>query len=213
METITGLKDTDRLVFLQLNDKDLLRTCQANSYTNKLCDDSFFLNRILKKYPSWFNTNTDKQKWRKFYLNQLIYIDKLKKIGFTYSDRSKGSAVEYYDILTYNVGFEKIREAIEKSYIDLLEFMISGRRVSKDDILSNAIRIKNEFVISYLLKKYQDFNANYIILDAMSANNFKLVDYFAAKGVDLQERYNFWERLIPMEMKIYIADKYNINIE
>ena len=210
METITGLKDTDRLVFLQLDDKDLLRSCQVNSYTNKLCDDSFFLNRILKKYPSWFNSNIDKQKWRKFYLNQLIYIDKLKKLGFTYSDKSVGSAAEYYDILNYGLGFENVREAIEKSYIDLLEFMISERRVFKDDILSNAINIKNDHVINYILEKYQDFNANYAILFALGSNNFKLVDYFVAKGVDLHERYNFWKELTPIEMKKYIADKYNI---
>ena len=212
METITGHKDTDRLVFLQLDDKDLLRSCQVNSYTNKLCDDSFFLNRILKKYPSWFNSNIYKQKWRKFYLNQLIYIDKLNKFGFTYSDKSLGSAEEYYDILNYDLSLGKINEAIEKSYIDLLEFMISERRVFKDDILSNAIRIKNEQLINYLLEKYQDFNANFLIFSALSSNNFKLVDYFVTKGLDLQERYNLWKRLTPIEMKNYIADKYNIDV-
>ena len=211
METITGLKDTDRLVFLQLDDKDLLKTCQANSYTNKLCDDTFFLNRILKKYPSWYNTNIDKQQWRKFYLNQLIYIDKLKNVGFTYSDKSRGPALEYYNILTYTgYDYSKIREAVEKSYIDLLEFMISIKRVSKDDILWNAISSKDEFLINYLLEKYQDFNANHQIVAALEANNFKLVDHFAAKGVNLQERYNFWYNSIPAEMKVYISNKYNI---
>ena len=88
--------------------------------------------------------------------------------------------------------------------------MISKRSVSNDDVLRNAIDLNNEFLINYLLEKYQDFNADYQILSALQTNNFRLVDYFAAKGVDLQERYNFWKSLIPTEMRKYIANKYNI---
>jgi hypothetical protein len=44
----TGHKDTDILVLMQLDDKELASICSVNKYINSLCDsEQFWLNRIL----------------------------------------------------------------------------------------------------------------------------------------------------------------------
>ena len=46
VNTFTGHKDTDRLVLLNLNGKDLLSFCSSTPYLNKLCDEELFQNKI-----------------------------------------------------------------------------------------------------------------------------------------------------------------------
>ncbi len=48
MATLTGNKDTDMLVLLQLNDYDLSQVCQVNKKVKKICqDDMFWKKRLL----------------------------------------------------------------------------------------------------------------------------------------------------------------------
>lgn len=42
MATLTGNKDTDFLILMQLNDYELGKVCQANKYVKSLCDDNDF---------------------------------------------------------------------------------------------------------------------------------------------------------------------------
>src|SRR5665647_110319 len=78
--TFTGHKDTDRLVLLNLNGKDLLSFCSSTAYLNNLCDEQLFQNRIINtplekvklKYP---NLN-----YRNFYAIMMYYIGLLQEI-------------------------------------------------------------------------------------------------------------------------------------
>lgn len=48
MERFTGHKDTDFLILMQLDDKELAAACSVNKYLNELCgNETFWLNRIL----------------------------------------------------------------------------------------------------------------------------------------------------------------------
>ena len=49
----TGNKDADRLILLNLDsDREILNICSLNKYGNELCNESFFMNRTLQKYPN-----------------------------------------------------------------------------------------------------------------------------------------------------------------
>ena len=46
--SLTGNKNTDFLILMQLTDNELTKVCQVNKYVNKLCnDDNFWRNRII----------------------------------------------------------------------------------------------------------------------------------------------------------------------
>ena len=48
MSILTGNKDTDILVLMQLKDHELGPVCSANKYLNSICnDDKFWMNRII----------------------------------------------------------------------------------------------------------------------------------------------------------------------
>ena len=46
---LTGNKDTDFLVLLELNDYELGKVCQVNKYVQSLCNDDFFLDESYYK--------------------------------------------------------------------------------------------------------------------------------------------------------------------
>ena len=48
---LSGNKETDFLILMQLTDYELTKVCQVNKYVNKLCnDDNFWRNRVLTKF-------------------------------------------------------------------------------------------------------------------------------------------------------------------
>ena len=50
MSKLTGNKDTDILILMQLEDHELGAICQVNKYIHSLCvNDLFWLNRIINR--------------------------------------------------------------------------------------------------------------------------------------------------------------------
>jgi len=85
--TFTGLKDTDLLILMELEDKELFEVCSLNKYLRSLCNnDYFWYNRIVKKYGEK-EIEVAKQKnnstWKKYYIH---LIKSNLKLWF---DRSK----------------------------------------------------------------------------------------------------------------------------
>lgn len=51
MNFLTGDKNLDMMILMQLNDNELGKVCQVNKYVNSLCEnDIFWMNRFLKRY-------------------------------------------------------------------------------------------------------------------------------------------------------------------
>src|SRR5674476_393438 len=81
----TGHKDTDRLILLSLNGKDLLSFCSSNSYLNNLCDEDFFKNKI--KNTPLGKVKSKKMKYRNFYAIMMYYIALLQeKHNYKYNE-------------------------------------------------------------------------------------------------------------------------------
>jgi hypothetical protein len=80
--TFTGLKDTDLLILMELNDNDLFKVCSINKYLNSLCNNEYFwYNRIVKKYGEDVAKQTNKNTWKKYYIfliksNIKLYFDR-----------------------------------------------------------------------------------------------------------------------------------------
>ena len=82
-------KDIDREILLSMDkDEDLLKACSVNKYfLNGVCDDMFFKNRLMKKYPNTLKyknlenkkTNFNKLSWKQYFLQVVFYITKLKE--------------------------------------------------------------------------------------------------------------------------------------
>ena len=52
MSKMTGNKQTDFIVLMNLNDQELGKVCTVNKYVNSLCNDpQFWLNRIITFFP------------------------------------------------------------------------------------------------------------------------------------------------------------------
>ena len=51
MSKLTGNKNVDFMILMQLNDYELGKICQVNKYVNSICNDpQFWLNRIIENY-------------------------------------------------------------------------------------------------------------------------------------------------------------------
>lgn len=67
MNKLTGYKDTDFIVLMQLNDRELGLVCQVNKYVNSLCNEpQFWLNRIMANFPQYPFTGEEIRKMKDY---------------------------------------------------------------------------------------------------------------------------------------------------
>ena len=61
--SLSGHKDTDMLILLQLEDHELGPVCQANSYVRKICqDENFWKMRVVNMFKKSYDGNIEYQK-------------------------------------------------------------------------------------------------------------------------------------------------------
>ena len=67
--SLTGVKDVDMEIILQLEDRELPRVCAVNKYVNEICQsDAFWYRRLLNRITKVRDDNLSKYK-------KLILID------------------------------------------------------------------------------------------------------------------------------------------
>lgn len=94
---ISGHRDTDIIILSKLNDKELFSICLTCKYVNSLCNETFFQNRFLYRYPKTLKFKPENKDVKNYYLSAIFYIDKLNKIfNFKYRDGYYFSPEEYY---------------------------------------------------------------------------------------------------------------------
>lgn len=100
--SFSKIKDVDRIILQNLDDKDLFSALLTNKYLNSLVDENFWMNRVLIRYPETFKFKESHMNWRNFYLSTVYYINEMKiKYGF---DFTKGDPKKYYHALRINNG-------------------------------------------------------------------------------------------------------------
>ena len=205
---LTGYIDADRSILLEVEDRELLKICipPINQYSEKLCDESFWFNRLKKYYPDSMIYKV-KGTWKNYFLTIIYYIDKLKR-EFNF-DYKTGNPKEYYKILSENSrDSEKVRNATNIEALDLIDFLISGKNIDLSSAFLTASIKGNMSIIKYLEEKnFNDWNIglagaaengeasliryfekkgatnwNLGLLGAARGNHFTLIDYFIKKG-------------------------------
>ena len=94
-KALTGNKDLDMKIINELDDKELMKVCQANKYVNSLCkNDNFWRRRVLLKFGQYLgNSEEIKERynvknWEKYYKYLTKYLHKfLDGYGITYINR------------------------------------------------------------------------------------------------------------------------------
>ena len=189
MKSFTGIRDLDREILLRIkSEKDLLNTCRLNKYAYSLCDDTFFMNRILTKYPGAYKYQN--KSWKKYYLHILYYIDKLKEYDFYYNNQKSSDPKLYYDILTRKISAENaIEMATRKNLPDLVDYYL--RRNEPYDIDFNASLIAAVSVNNLqLIRLFLSYGANFYdgaLLEVAKNKNRELVNFFLELGANIND--------------------------
>ncbi len=82
MNSLTGIKDLDKLIVSYLTCKDIINFCKTCKYANKvICDEDFFRNIIYDKYRNTikYKDYVKNNTWRSYFVYLVYYIDKLEK--------------------------------------------------------------------------------------------------------------------------------------
>lgn len=131
----TGLKDVDRKILQELDDKDLFfLLLTKNIYLYKLTDDVFWRNRLINKYPTTVSYKPEKYKWKQYYLNVVFYIDKLKEKGFTYIKGDPKFIYEFVILRKYFPGGVpgNLANLMRQGYEDLAVYYVNLIRQNAD---------------------------------------------------------------------------------
>ena len=118
MNKLTGNKQTDFIVLMNLNDQELGKVCKVNKYVNSLCaDPHFWFNRII----IFFALNSEEVKKLQSYLDIknnrdfYIYLRSLESIRLT-PNRVEDVRKYLPDVLRYMIE-QTIPEAIINEYL------------------------------------------------------------------------------------------------
>lgn len=183
---LSGLKDTDREILSKLeSDRDLLNACSLNKYTWKLCDDNFFRNRLIAKYPDAVKYNK-KGKWKEYYLSTIYYINRmLEEHEFVYKT---GNPQTYYDILFKTQHMHvKLEKAAENNYLDLVNFLLNNsrpsiRHIDIGNILGGAAVNNNVDMIQHFLKEADTNALTQGLFRAIHGGHNDLAMFFVEQG-------------------------------
>ena len=77
MKTLSGIKDVDRLILENLDDRDLLSICNVSEYCHKVADEGFFHRRSLKNFSRESESKPDYIHWKPYYAT-LVYVNSEK---------------------------------------------------------------------------------------------------------------------------------------
>ena len=200
--------NVDREILLNLGDNDLLNCCSLNKYfLNKVCDDLFFKRILQIRYINTlqFFDLKQTQSHKKYYLNVVFYITKLKQYNFSYST---GNPKLFYDLFKIYLPVNIINmkylyilsiTAADSGYIEIIEYGVNlGLDIHTGDeyLLSTACRNGHLDIIKYLVKLGADIHINgeNALIAASINGHLEVVKYLIS--------------LDPTQKRIKIAHKY-----
>lgn len=100
--TLTGIKDLDLKIMMELSDRDLINYCKTDRFARRICkDENFWRNRFVNKFGEKdrlgkpYIKNGDKS-WKDFYL-QIIKVIDLDDIN----EVNEWGEYQYYDFYKY----------------------------------------------------------------------------------------------------------------
>lgn len=187
MSKFSFMKDTDRLIFEKLDDKDLLKACSIDKYTwKKVCDDDFFKRRMLAKYPEIEQYKTKRETWKQFYLRAIHYIALLEE-NFSYV-YTFGNFSKQYEILKrfYNQKNSILLNSILNKELPLVIWSLKiGADIHYENDLPLRIASRSGFleIVKYLIEAGADIHAenNAALKEATDRKRLEVVKYLKSK--------------------------------
>jgi sulfur relay (sulfurtransferase) DsrC/TusE family protein len=190
---ITGHKDTDLRLLLELDDREFFIFCGKdslqfkNKYVNKLCkSESLWQNRLFKYYGEIY-PEVD-QTWKNLYLSLVVHLDKYKyrkdQSSFvTASENGHLSVVKYLMSLPKEYGIDPaaennyaIRYASENGHLSVVKYLIGLPKEYKIDPAARdnyAIRYASANghldVVKYLISLPKEYK-----IDPAAKNNIAI---------------------------------------
>jgi hypothetical protein len=116
---IFNLKDLDRHITSYMDDRDILNLLLLNKKYASLLNENFFENLVKRKYPFLVKFKKEEEKWKRFYIKMIYYINKLKEdFQISYSPTEefsqKFSPEEIYKMRNNN--FFRLMKSSSKSH-------------------------------------------------------------------------------------------------
>ncbi len=194
--SLTGIKDVDREILYKMSDKDILSICIVNkTYSNKICDETFFHNLILERYQETIPSKDyiQKRSWRNHYLNIVKYIDLLKtEFEYVYETKDKNPEL-FYKLKTFFKEFPYINNNYYLFY--------------------SLFKEKKIYLIKYLVELGLEEEHYLDVLNRSITNNLELLDYLIKNSPYELDYYKLMEQAFSADLQVvkYLSEKYSYN--
>ena len=198
--SLSGLKDVDREILKQVDDKELLKICTVDRKTwNDVCDDAFLRRRLTIKYPGIEEYKREDESWKKFFLNVIYYVSKMKdEFKFAYIE---GDFKKQYFILkqwrNYNYDIDNLLTgAAEHGESSLVKFALGNGadlHAYGDAALRNASKKGHLDVVKYLVENGADIHIinDSPLREASENGHLEIVKYLLKHGADIHAAHDF----------------------
>ncbi len=205
-ETLTGIKDVDKIILSHIDDRQLIEICSLNkTYMEKVCDEHFFRDRTISKYPETikYKDYGRVRSWKQHYLNNVKYSDLLKNYG-GYSKKYKSPKL-YYDtrmiLLINEFDYEEWEEDWEEEREEIDELI-------PPEALIYAIHQNNFPLIQYIIEMgvSVQFNDNYSIKYAVRNLPLPVIKYLIDQGADVHTNNDFPLRIAQKESRVDVLE-------
>src|SRR5665647_38345 len=123
----TGHKDTDRLVLLNLNGKDLLSFCSSTPHLNDLCNEDFFNNKIKNTPLEHIKIKYPTLNYRNFYATMMYYIALLQEeynYKYNFAEEAAGDPKIQYQLLKKYKKDRLLIQAAISGELGLVKYLI-----------------------------------------------------------------------------------------
>lgn len=217
---LTGNKDLDLKILGELEDKDLVNICQVNKRADEICkDQSFWLNRIMLKFPylslDMLNKYKHDRSWSQYYIEDLRKIN-LADVNNTLIDSSKNARLDHV-IIAINNGANintkhnlAIRYASSKGHLNIVKYLVSLEKtdIHLNDALKSASYAGNLDMIKYLISQGADVQTqdNYSVKYASKNGHLNVVKYLVSVGANIHVNNNEAVRLANENARFEVID-------
>jgi hypothetical protein len=177
---LTGLPDADRLILQKMEDIDLFKICSppVNQYSRKICDETFWQNRVRGKFPFAVNFKPSKLTWKKYYPHLIYYSELLKKeFGFIYKADipNSGDPKKYLEFLHKPKGYI-LSYAVSYGFDDLAEFILNKKMGTTFEGALASVHIDNLDKLKYYIS-ISPINLQTLLNIAATNNKINIVKY------------------------------------
>lgn len=182
MKSISGYKDTDREILLKMDDENFLKTCNLNNYfKNEVCNDNFFKKRLQEKYPDTLELNEYGNDWKRYFLEVVYYISKLKE-EFNY---------DYYEGDPLSIYIDLQETFVHPVFLNqpLIDFLLKSNFGNISGTISPLRNLFEHIVLDYHILSRDIVAALLEIYEIENGYRFEEGYYFI--GNELKNLYNY----------------------